>query len=129
FKWLDGVAEQNLRSLLAVPLLVEAQPIGALNVQTIDPHDFTADEVEIVSLIGDLAAGALVKARLHDRQKRQIEEMQALAEVSAVVTSPQYLDDILDVVTDMAAKVVGAAPRSICPRDAEGTQLPARSTR
>jgi signal transduction protein with GAF and PtsI domain/anti-sigma regulatory factor (Ser/Thr protein kinase) len=129
FKWLQGVAEQELRSLLAVPLLVENQPIGALNVQTREPHDFTADEVEIVSLIGDLAAGALVKARLHDRQKRQIEELQALAEVSAVVTSPQYLDDILDVVTDMAAKVMEAAACSIYLLDEEGQQLELRSTR
>ena len=129
FKWLQGVAEQELRSLLAVPLLVENQPIGALNVQTREPHDFTADEVEIVSLIGDLAAGALVKARLHDRQKRQIEELQALAEVSAVVTSPQYLDDILDVVTDMAAKVMDAAACSIYLLDEEGQQLELRSTR
>ena len=129
FKWLQGVAEQELRSLLAVPLLVENQPIGALNVQTREPHDFTADEVEIVSLIGDLAAGALVKARLHDRQKRQIEELQALAEVSAVVTSPQYLDDILDVVTDMAATVMEAAACSIYLLDEEGQQLELRSTR
>lgn len=129
FKWLAGVAEQDLRSLLAVPLLVEAQPIGALNVQTRDLHDFTADEVEIVSLIGDLAAGALVKARLHDSQKRQIEEMQALAEVSAVVTSPQYLDDILDVVTEMAAKVMNAAACSIYLLDDEGQRLEPRSIR
>lgn len=129
FKWLTGVAEQDLRSLLAVPLLVEAQPIGALNVQTRDPHDFTPDEVEMVSLIGDLAAGALVKARLHDSQKRQIEEMQALAEVSAAVTSPQYLDDILDVVTEMAAKVMNAAACSVYLLDEEGQQLALRSTR
>lgn len=129
FKWLDDVAEQNLRSLLAVPLVVEEQPIGALNVQTIALHSFTESEVEIVSLIGDLAAGALVKARLHDSQKRQIEEMQALAQVSEVVTSPQYLDDILDVVTEMAAKVMNAAACSIYLLDEEGSQLELRSSR
>jgi two-component system, sensor histidine kinase PdtaS len=129
FKWLDDVAEHNLRSLLAVPLVVEEQPIGALNVQTEALHSFTESEVEIVSLIGDLAAGALVKARLHDSQKRQIEEMQALAQVSEVVTSPQYLDDILDVVTEMAAKVMNAAACSIYLLDEEGSQLELRSTR
>jgi two-component system, sensor histidine kinase PdtaS len=129
FKWLDDVAEQNLRSLLAVPLVVEEQVIGALNVQTEALHTFTDNEVEIVSLIGDLAAGALVKARLHDSQRRQIEEMQALAEVSEVVTSPQYLDDILDVVTEMATKVMNASLCAIYLLDEEGQQLHLRSLR
>jgi two-component system, sensor histidine kinase PdtaS len=129
FKWLDDVAEHKLRSLLAVPLVVEEQPIGALNVQTEALHTFTPGEVEIVSLIGDLAAGALVKARLHDSQKRQIEEMQAVAQVSEVVTSPQYLDDILDVVTEMAAKVMDAAACSIYLLDEEKNQLELRSSR
>ncbi|MDT8305359.1 MAG: GAF domain-containing protein [Anaerolineae bacterium] len=129
FKWLNDVAEQNLHSLLAVPLVVEEEVIGALNVQTEALHTFTESEVEIVSLIGDLAAGALVKARLHDSQRRQIDELQALAEVSEVVTSPQYLDDILDVVTDMAAKVMNAAVCSIYLVDEEGRQLELRSTR
>ncbi|MCP4423151.1 MAG: hypothetical protein GY803_01530, partial [Chloroflexi bacterium] len=79
FKRVDEAEETSYQSLLAVAMQMDAQPIGALNVQTIAPHDFSEDEIEILSLIGDLAAGALVKARLHDRQKRQIEEMETLA--------------------------------------------------
>ncbi len=79
FKRVDEAEELNFQSLLAISMQIEAEPIGALNVQTIEPRDFSADEVEMLSLIGDLAAGALVKARLYDRQKQQIEEMEALA--------------------------------------------------
>src|SRR5690606_41689330 len=45
------------------------------------------------------------------------------------ISSPQYLDDILDVVTDMAAKVMEAAACSIYLLDEEGQQLELRSTR
>ena len=129
FKWVDEADEKSLRSLLAVPLLIESNPIGALNVQTFEPHDYNTDEIELLSLIGDLAAGALAKAQLYDRQKRQLEEMHALAEISKVITSPQYLDDILDVVTEMAAKAMDAAVCSIFLLNEEGSHLELRSAK
>jgi two-component sensor histidine kinase len=83
FKWVDEAEETQFASLLAVPLLIEEEVIGALNVQTKMPHDFVPDEVELLSLIGDIAAGTLVKAKLYDKQTSQIEEMQALARENA----------------------------------------------
>jgi signal transduction protein with GAF and PtsI domain len=127
FKLIDEAEEGVFQSLLAVPLLLESTPIGALNVQTIQPHTFTAEEIAVVALIGELAAGALVKVQLLDKQKRQIDEMRALAQVSEVVTSPQYLDDILDVVTEMAAQTMNAAVCSIFLLDETETHLELRS--
>ncbi|MEZ4594455.1 MAG: GAF domain-containing protein [Chloroflexota bacterium] len=129
FKWVDEAEESPFTSLLAVPLDIEAEVIGAMNVQTRTPHDFSADEVALLSLIGDLAAGTLAKAQLYDKQRRQIEEMRALAQVSEVVTSPQYLDDILDVVTEMAAKMMDTAVCAIFLLNDAGTHLELRSAR
>lgn len=129
FKQVEEAEETAFHSLLAVPLVIETQPIGALNVQTIARHDFTEDEVNILSLVGDLAAGALAKAQLHDKQKQQIEELRALAELSEVMTSPQYLDDILDVVTEMAAKTMNAALCSIFLHNEDNTHLVLRSAK
>jgi two-component sensor histidine kinase len=64
---------------------------------------------------------------LYDKQKQQIEEMQALAQVSEAITSPQYLDDMLHVVTNMAARTLGAAVCSIFLLDETGTHLEMRS--
>jgi signal transduction protein with GAF and PtsI domain len=131
FKWVAEADEKAFRSLLAIPLVIESQPqpIGALNVQTIMPHEYGSEEVAVLSLIGDLAAGALAKAQLYDKQRRQIEEMRAVAAVSEAVTSPQYLDDILDVVTEMAAQTMNAAVCSIFLLDESGTQLELRSAK
>ncbi len=113
FKFVPGADEQQFVSLLAVPMVSEERPIGAMNVQTLEPHDYTPDEIELLSLIGDLAAGALDKAALHDHMTRQLNELNALARVSEAVTSPIYLDEMLDVVTEMAAKVMNAAVCSL----------------
>jgi len=113
FKFVPQADEKQFTSLLAVPMIREQMPIGAMNVQTFPPHDYTPDEIELLALIGDLAAGALDKAALHDNMERQLNEMTALARVSEAVTSPIYLDEMLDVVTEMAAKVMGAAVCSV----------------
>lgn len=129
FKQIDEAEETGFHSLMAIPLVIESRPIGALNVQTRAPHAFIRDEIELLSFIGDLAAGAIFKAQLYDRQKRQIEEMRALAQVSEAATSPQYLDDILDVVTEMAAQTMNAAVCSLFLLDETGTKLALRSAK
>ena len=132
FKKLDEAEETNFCSLLAIPLVAgEAtlHPIGAMNVQTVAPTQFSQAEIEVVSLIGDLAAGALARAQLYDKQRQQLAELRSLAQISEAVTSPQYLDDILDVVTEMAAQTMKAAVCSIFLLDESGQHLALRSAK
>ena len=119
FKRVDYAQEERFQSLLAVPLRVRNQPIGALNVQTTAVHDYTPNEIDLLSLISELAAGAVAKAQIHEAQKSQLQDLRALAEVSAAAINPQYLDDLLDVVTDMAARTMGAAVCSLFLLDEE----------
>jgi GAF domain-containing protein len=129
FKLIPETHERSFSSLLAVPLLSQSRIIGALNVQTRKPHDFTPEEIELLSLVGDLAAGALEKAGLYDSMQRQLAELTALARVSQAATSPIYLDDMLDVVTEMAALMMNASVCSIYLMDEEGANLVLRSAR
>jgi GAF domain-containing protein/anti-sigma regulatory factor (Ser/Thr protein kinase) len=123
FKLLPETHEKGLRSLAAVPLTNQGRVIGAMNVQTARPHDFHEDEMELLSLIGDLAAGALEKAALYDNMRRQIQELTTLAEVSQAVTSPLYLDEMLGVVVEMATRVMQAKVCSLMLLDENGEEL------
>jgi two-component sensor histidine kinase len=78
-------------------------------------------------LISDLAAGAIDRALLYDHMNRQIGELTTLAKVSATVTSPLYLDDMLDLVVEMAAKVMGAPVCTLRLIDSSGKLLVLRS--
>ena len=127
FKFVDETDEKQFSSLLAVPMISEGKTIGAMNVQTLPPHDFTEDEIELLALIGDLAAGALNKAALYDNLTRQLNELTTLARVSEAMTSPLYLNEMLDVVTKMAAQVMNAAVCSIFLLDEGSGKLEMRS--
>ncbi len=108
FKLLPETHEETLSSLAAVPLTVQGRTIGAMNVQTVRPHEFIEEDVELLSLIANLAAGALEKASLYDRMRQQIRELEGLVEVSRTVISPLYLDEMLGLVAEMAARVMNA---------------------
>jgi two-component system, sensor histidine kinase PdtaS len=107
---------------------VQGRIIGAMNVQTAELHDYTDDEIELLSLIANLAAGALEKAALYDRMQQQIQELSTLAKVSQTITSPLYLDEMLGVVTEMAARVMGAKATSLRLLDDATGQLVLRAT-
>ncbi len=107
FKLLPETDEEGLRSLLAVPLTNRGRVIGAMNVQTAAPRDFSGDETELLQLIGDLAAGALDRAMLYDSMNRRLDELTTLAKVSQMATSPMVPDEMLELVAEMAAEVLG----------------------
>ncbi len=108
FKYLPETHETLFQSLLAVPLTVGGKPFGAINVQTTGVHEYGEEEVELLSIIADLASGALEKARLYDTMRRRIMELSTLAEVSETLTSPLYLEQILRLLVEMAARVFDA---------------------
>ncbi len=108
FKYLPETHETLFQSLLAVPLAVGGKVLGAINVQTRGAHSWGEDEVELLSIIADLASGALEKARLYDSMRRQIMELSTLAEVSETLTSPMYLEQILRLLVEMTARVFDA---------------------
>ncbi len=66
FKFLPETNEIRFQSLLAAPLISRGKAIGAINVQTRAGHTYSQDEIELLSLIADVAAGELEKAMLYE---------------------------------------------------------------
>ncbi len=109
FVYLPETREYAFRSLAAVPLVTAGRVLGAINVQTTAVWDYTPDQMELLGLIADLAAGAIEKAALYDDMRRQIMELSTLAEVSQTLTSPLYLEDVLRLIVEMAARMLNAS--------------------
>src|SRR5207249_4880183 len=90
-------------------------PSGELLVlkATTAQHDYPPTELELLGVIADLAAGAIEKATLYDNMRRQIMELSTLAEVSQAITSPLYLEEILRLILEMAARMLDAKTCSL----------------
>jgi signal transduction histidine kinase len=76
--------QENLVSLLAVPLVFGAETIGILSVYTQEPHRFSNDEIKLLQTLADLSAVAIEKNRILARvveteeMLRQSERLSAL---------------------------------------------------
>jgi anti-sigma regulatory factor (Ser/Thr protein kinase)/putative methionine-R-sulfoxide reductase with GAF domain len=60
--------QKGIHSLLGVPLVVQGQTLGILHVGTLVPRRFTADDTELLQLVGDRIALA-VNASLYERER------------------------------------------------------------
>jgi len=91
YQHVETARREGLVSLLSVPLIFGNQSIGALNVYTEEPHNFSNEEIKILSALAELSAIAIEKARLYERivdveeQLRQTEKLSALGLLAAEV--------------------------------------------
>jgi signal transduction histidine kinase len=72
----DQLSGYQTRSLLCVPLRVEGQVIGALEVLNKRGGPFTEDDTRLLSSMADLAAPAIENARLHDQVQQHVQKLQ-----------------------------------------------------
>jgi signal transduction histidine kinase len=95
------------RSLLAVPLQFQDQPIGALEVQ--NKRDaagqFDQDDVETLTVLAAQAAVAIQNARLVQDLRQARDLAQALAEAGAALSSTLHYEEVLDRILEQMARV------------------------
>ena len=77
--WEHAVQEslsRGLKSVVAVPLLVRARPVGALTVSFNSARKIDADDLRFLSLLATQVAPALEAARLHDALVQASKELE-----------------------------------------------------
>ena len=114
FAWIRGVDQARFTSMCSVPLVWDGQVIGVLNVQTIEPRDFTAADVGFLETLAGLLAGLVEKSRLHAEAQAQVESLRAIdeARASLVAVVTHALRTPLAVVRAYVELLGGEAGRS-----------------
>jgi signal transduction histidine kinase len=100
-EWLMRV---GLRCRVAAPLLIGARVIGMVSVSRNDPDSFTEHEVELISLLGRLAASAVQNIRAYDSERRTVEELRRLSALRA-----DFVSLVSHEMRSPMAAVIGAA--------------------
>ncbi|MCH8799687.1 MAG: GAF domain-containing protein [Chloroflexi bacterium] len=101
---------------VAVPLLADDRPLGALGLMDTRIRRFTEEEVSLLTAFADQAALALEKARLlkeaeteRVRAETERERADSLYRVSNLLAGAHDTDEVLDLIVNEAARLVGAA--------------------
>jgi signal transduction protein with GAF and PtsI domain len=76
YKHKDIAKRESLNSLLCVPLSVKGKVIGVINCYTSKPHNFSDEEIEILTTIANQAAVAIENTELIVKSKVIQEELE-----------------------------------------------------
>ena len=75
--------EHGLRCRIVAPLLVGARAIGMISVVRFEPHSFTDEEIELVSLLGRFLGSTVQNIRAYESERTTVEELRRLSALRA----------------------------------------------
>ncbi len=86
------------RAIMIVPLLIQGVTIGAINLISEKPNDFSEDESEAIKQIGDSVAVAIHNAQLLKTEQKARYEADTLQKVASSINVSLDQEELLDLI-------------------------------
>ena len=112
----ERLVSLGLHSELVAPLLLGAEPIGMISLSRVGEDAFSAEEVELVALLGRLVATAVQNIRAYEAERATVEELRRLSALRA-----DFVSLVSHELRSPLAAVIGAA-RTLQERRADLTE-------
>jgi sigma-B regulation protein RsbU (phosphoserine phosphatase) len=113
----------DVRSELAVPLIVKNRVIGVLNLEAQEAGRFTEEHKRLLTLIGSRMAVGIENARLYTRTTRQARTLILLNEIARELTSILNVDELLKRIAELLSRLIDYQMFSILLLDETGEKL------
>ncbi len=113
----------NVRSELAIPLIVKNRVIGVIDIEAPQPGHFTEEHKQVLTLIASRVAVGIENARLYTRANRQAKTLLLLNEIARELTSILNLDEVLKRVGELLNRILDYQMFSILLLDSTGEKL------
>ncbi len=96
----------DVRSELAVPLIVKNRVIGVIDIQSEQPDYFQQEHLHLLKLTASRIGQAIENARLYTRVARQAQMLQVLNEISREITSILDLESLLERIGTLLRRII-----------------------
>jgi serine phosphatase RsbU (regulator of sigma subunit)/putative methionine-R-sulfoxide reductase with GAF domain len=111
------------RSAVFVPLIARDRAIGALSVQSFQPHAFADNHVRMLSIIGNQAAAAIYNTRLLEQERRRAAHLQIIGEVGQQIAAILDLDTLFHQTVELVRATFGYMFVAICVREENSNRI------
>jgi GAF domain-containing protein len=113
-EYLQSARAAGGRTVLAIPLLRESIPIGAILIRRLQVRPFSDKQIALLKTFADQAVIAIENVRLFQELKEALEQQTATSEILGVIaSSPTDIQPVLDVVAENAARLCDAKDATI----------------
>jgi phosphoserine phosphatase RsbU/P len=116
-------AVPNVRSELAIPLIIKNRVIGVINLESLKPEYFTEEHKRLLTLIASRMAVGIENAQLYTRTTRQARTLLLLNEIARELTSILNVDQLLKRVAELLSRLIDYQMFSILLVDPTGQIL------
>jgi phosphoserine phosphatase RsbU/P len=113
----------NVRSELAVPLIVKNRVIGVIDLEAREPGYFTDEHRRLLTLIASRMAVGIENAQLYTRTTRQARTLLLLNEIARELTSILNVDELLKRIAELLNRIIDYQMFSILLLDESGEKL------
>jgi phosphoserine phosphatase RsbU/P len=96
----------NVRSELAVPLIIKNRLIGVIDIESPQPNHFTEEHKRLLTLIASRMAVGIENARLYTRTTRQARTLVLLNEIARELTSILNVDELLKRIAELLSRLI-----------------------
>jgi two-component system, NtrC family, sensor kinase len=104
----------GLRSLLAVPMLRDGEPLGTIGIGRVEPGPFSQTQINLLQTFAEQAVIAIENVRLFNELQartadltRSVGQLTALGEVGQAVSSSLDLETVLTTIVSRAVQLSG----------------------
>jgi GAF domain-containing protein len=116
-------ARSQVRSVMAVPLLMGDQVQGAIAVESTEPDAFEQDEQRLLEGLAAQAVVAIQNATRYQEVERRRRHLEAIHDATRTTTSSPDRDLILDQLVEHMCDILGMDTVSIALRDEQTSDL------
>lgn len=121
---------ESYHSLMALPVIFfggAERLIGVLSIQSKEPRDFTREEISFVEVVTGIMAINIENGRLYEQTdeqlRRKVHELATLHRVTSIIASTLNLDEVLQMITNLAVHLSGAERSCIFELDPDRQRL------
>ncbi|HIQ04070.1 MAG TPA: GAF domain-containing protein, partial [Anaerolineae bacterium] len=115
--------KKGIRAFIGLPLRTRERCIGALFVRYAEPHPFSEEEVQALSLFTNQAAVAIENARLHRETQHRAERLALVNRIARAASATLQLDDLMETVYQEVTSLLQADAFFIALYDEETNEL------
>jgi signal transduction histidine kinase len=108
--WQDArVADcRGMQSMLSIPLMMENNPVGVINVYSRRQRSFSDEELVLLQSLSNQAAITIENTRLYETIRNDKDNLTALLEISQRINAALDRKRLLEIVTESAVQLTGA---------------------